>query len=106
MRTIPTIKSMAIGIIVAAGAVPRVRRQCAWPRVRSLRSISKQTAGIEIYGYVSQLGSIAAERFVKTEIESNPFFFPDPDKVPELEILHAGSAQGRELDWRQGDGGC
>ena len=30
----------------------------------------KQTAGIEIYGYVSQLGSIAPEQFVKTEIEN------------------------------------
>ena len=62
----------------------------------------KEIAGIEIYGYVSQLGSIAAERFVKTEIESNPFFFPDPDKVPELEsfmqaLLKEGNSIGAKV---------
>ena len=41
--------------------------------------------GVEIFGYVSQLGPIVAERFVQDEIEQNPFFFPDPDKIGELE---------------------
>lgn len=62
----------------------------------------KQTAGIEIYGYVSQLGPIAPEQFVKTEIENNPFFFPDPDKVPELEtfmqaLLKEGNSIGAKV---------
>ncbi|MFQ3256098.1 MAG: chorismate synthase [Porticoccaceae bacterium] len=62
----------------------------------------KQTAGIEIYGYVSQLGSIAPQQFVKTEIENNPFFFPDPDKVPELEtfmqaLLKEGNSIGAKV---------
>jgi chorismate synthase len=41
--------------------------------------------GIEIRGYLAQLGPIRAERIVWEEIDNNPFFCPDPDKVPELE---------------------
>ena len=48
----------------------------------------KQVAGIEIYGYVSQLGSIKSEVFEKGAIEDNPFFFPDPRKVKELSLIH------------------
>ncbi|ETN92472.1 Chorismate synthase [Gammaproteobacteria bacterium MOLA455] len=45
----------------------------------------QERLGVEIYAYVSQLGPIVAERFVQSEIEQNPFFFPDPDKIAELE---------------------
>ncbi|MGB0668691.1 MAG: chorismate synthase [Porticoccaceae bacterium] len=45
----------------------------------------KERLGIEIFGYVSQLGPIVAEHFDQAEIENNPFFFPDAAKVPELE---------------------
>ncbi|MBT5388772.1 MAG: chorismate synthase [Porticoccaceae bacterium] len=45
----------------------------------------KERLGIEIFGYVSQLGPIAAESFDQAEIENNPFFFPDAAKVPVLE---------------------
>ena len=41
----------------------------------------REVAGIEVYGYVSQLGPITAARFEKIEIENNPFFFPDPDNL-------------------------
>ena len=41
--------------------------------------------GLKIYGYLSQLGPIKPEKFVKDEIDNNAFFFPDPDKVDELE---------------------
>ena len=36
-------------------------------------------------GYLSQLGPIAIQQVVLEEIEQNPFFCPDPDKVPEME---------------------
>ncbi|MDG0969640.1 MAG: chorismate synthase [Porticoccaceae bacterium] len=45
-----------------------------------------EVAGINIYGYVSQLGPICYGHFDKLEIENNPFFFPDPNKVGELEV--------------------
>ena len=62
----------------------------------------KQVAGIEIYGYVSQLGAIKSEVFEKGAIENNPFFFPDPSKVKELEaymqaLLKQGNSVGAKV---------
>ncbi|MDG1312150.1 MAG: chorismate synthase [Porticoccaceae bacterium] len=55
----------------------------------------KERLGIEIFGYVSQLGPIVAENFDRAEVENNPFFFPDTGKVPELEIyMQALSKEG------------
>jgi len=45
----------------------------------------KAIAGIEVRGYLSQLGPIKAEQVLFDEVENNPFFCPDPDKVPEME---------------------
>ncbi len=45
----------------------------------------RENAGIEIQGYLSQLGPIRAERIDFAEIGRNPFFCPDPDKVAEME---------------------
>ena len=41
--------------------------------------------GIGIMGYLSQLGPIAIQQVILEEVEQNPFFCPDPDKVPEME---------------------
>jgi len=43
--------------------------------------------GIEIRGYLSQLGAIKAEKFDWNVVETNPFFCPDADKVPEMETF-------------------
>lgn len=45
----------------------------------------QQTQGIEIRGYLSQLGSIKIDKVDWTEIGNNPFFCPDVDRVAELE---------------------
>ena len=45
----------------------------------------KETCGIEIKGYMAQLGPIKYENFDWDEVENNPFFFPDVAKVTELE---------------------
>lgn len=45
----------------------------------------KHRLGVEIRGYLSQLGPIKIQRVVWDEIDRNPFFCPDPDKVAELE---------------------
>ena len=45
----------------------------------------KESCGIEIRGYMAQLGPIKAEKFDWNEVENNPFFFPDANKVTELE---------------------
>lgn len=62
----------------------------------------REVAGIEVYGYVSQLGPITAARFEKIEIENNPFFFPDPDKIADLEaymqdLLKEGNSVGAKV---------
>jgi len=41
--------------------------------------------GIQVRGYMSQLGPIRAEAFDWDAVEANPFFFPDAAKVSELE---------------------
>ncbi|MFZ2404266.1 MAG: chorismate synthase [Methylobacter sp.] len=45
----------------------------------------KEQAGIEIRGYLSQLGPIKIEKVDWAVIDSNPFFCPDADKVAEME---------------------
>ena len=41
--------------------------------------------GIQVRGYLSQLGPIRAEAFDWDQVEQNPFFCPDADKVTEME---------------------
>lgn len=43
------------------------------------------TYGIQVRGYLSQLGPIKVERVDWDEVEKNPFFCPDPSKVSEME---------------------
>ena len=45
----------------------------------------KEQCGIEVRGYLSQLGPIKIEKLDWSIIDSNPFFCPDADKVPEME---------------------
>jgi chorismate synthase len=45
----------------------------------------KARYGIMIRGYMQQLGPITPGKFDWNEVENNPFFFPDADKVTELE---------------------
>ena len=39
---------------------------------------------MKIYGFVSQLGELSPSKFQKSEIEKNPFFFPDRSMVDDL----------------------
>jgi chorismate synthase len=45
----------------------------------------RERYGIEIRGYLAQLGPIAAEAFDWDQVERNPFFCPDAGKVAEME---------------------
>lgn len=49
----------------------------------------REQAGIEVKGYLSQLGPIAVERVDWNEIHNNPFFCPDASKVPLMEDFMA-----------------
>lgn len=44
----------------------------------------KERAGIEVRGYLSQLGPIKIEKLDWSIIDSNPFFCPDADKIEEM----------------------
>jgi chorismate synthase len=55
---------------VAAGAVAR--------------KYLRERLGIEVNGYLSQLGSIQLDRIDMSIVDSNPFFCADPDRIPEL----------------------
>ncbi|MFO7994086.1 MAG: chorismate synthase [Marinobacter sp.] len=56
---------------VAAGAVAR--------------KFLEQRLGIRIRGYLSQLGPIKIEKLDWEQVDQNPFFCPDADKVAEME---------------------
>lgn len=61
--------------------------------------------GIEIRGYLSQLGPIKVEKVDLDSVESNPFFCPDPDKVPEMEtymqqLIKEGNSIGARISVR------
>lgn len=45
----------------------------------------KETYGLEIRGYLAQLGPIVIAHKDWQVVEKNPFFCPDPDKIKELE---------------------
>ncbi len=51
------------------------------------RKYLKERAGIEIRGFVSQLGPIALEATDLSIIDDNPFFCADPNKLDELEAF-------------------
>ncbi|SDI67440.1 chorismate synthase [Billgrantia gudaonensis] len=53
-------------------------------------AIAKQylaTQGITVRGYMSQLGPIAIDFKTWEAVDDNPFFCPDPEKVPALEAF-------------------
>lgn len=45
--------------------------------------------GVQVRGYMSQLGPIRIDAFEWDEVERNPFFCPDASKVPEMEAYMA-----------------
>jgi chorismate synthase len=50
----------------------------------------RERLGVEVRGYLAQLGPIRIERVLWEEVGNNPFFCPDPDRVPELEAYMDG----------------
>ena len=50
----------------------------------------KQVHGIEIHGYLAQLGPISADTIDLTQIEQNAFFFPDASKLEALDEYMRG----------------
>jgi len=58
----------------------------------------REHCGIEVRGYLSQLGPIAIEKVDWDQIAQNPFFCPDADKVPEMETyMQALTKEGNSV---------
>jgi chorismate synthase len=58
----------------------------------------KQAFGIEIHGYLSQLGPIKVENVDLSIVETNPFFCPDANKIPEMEeYMQALNKEGNSV---------
>ncbi len=56
------------------------------------------TYGLSIRGYLSRLGPIAVDNVDLSEIDNNPFFCPDKDKVGEMEsYMQALSKEGNSI---------
>jgi len=51
------------------------------------RKVLQDRCGVQISGYLSQLGPISPEKIIWETVDDNPFFCPDPDKVAELEAF-------------------
>jgi chorismate synthase len=49
------------------------------------RKYLAERLGIAIYGYLAQLGPLKLDFRSREAIDTNPFFCPDPSRVPELE---------------------
>jgi chorismate synthase len=73
---------------VAAGAVAKKCLATLW--------------GVEVQGYLSQLGPIKAEEHDWSVVETNPFFCPDQGKVAEMEaymaaLIKEGNSVGAKI---------
>lgn len=49
------------------------------------RKYLRERYGVIVRGYLAQLGPIRPDQLIWDEVDNNPFFCPDPDKVAELE---------------------
>lgn len=58
----------------------------------------QQTYGIEVKGYLSQLGPIKVEQIDWSIVNENPFFCPDANKIPEMEsYMQALNKEGNSV---------
>ncbi len=62
------------------------------------KKVLKEIWGIEVQGYLSQLGPIKIEKVDLSQVENNPFFCPDESKVPEMEsYMQALNKEGNSV---------
>jgi len=67
------------------------------------RKYLKERSGLEIYGFLTQIGEIELDQsgFDKKVIEDNPFFWPNASQVPALEeYMKALSKEGNSIGAR------
>ena len=50
------------------------------------KQVLKAQFGVEVHGYLAQLGPVVVEKIDWDQVHQNPFFSPDVDKVEEMEV--------------------
>ena len=50
------------------------------------KQVLKAQFGVEVHGYLAQLGPVIVEKIDWDQVHQNPFFSPDVDKVEEMEV--------------------
>lgn len=81
-----TNKNTACVIIAAVDVLPPVKPLCALQQGRLPKYLAEKF-GIEIRGCLTQMGDIPLEIKDWSQVEQNPFFCPDPDKIDALDEL-------------------
>ena len=66
----------------------------------------KQKMGIEVQGYLSQLGPIKAEKVLLEEVSNNPFFLSRSGQSAGDGSLYAEIAKGWEFYWCSNNSNC
>ncbi|HJS22075.1 MAG TPA: chorismate synthase [Steroidobacteraceae bacterium] len=51
------------------------------------RKYLRERLGVRVFGWLEQIGSLKLEPKDLEAVNQNPFFSPDPDRIPELEAL-------------------
>ena len=68
------------------GGRSSARETATWVAAGAIAKLYlKENFNLDIQGFVSQLGPIKADKINYKDIENNPFFFPNKNKVQELE---------------------
>lgn len=81
-----TNKNTACVIIAAVDVLPPVKPLCALQQGDCQKYLAEKF-GIEIRGCLTQMGDIPLEIKDWSQVEQNPFFCPDPDKIDALDEL-------------------
>lgn len=87
--TIPISRNTAFATIAGVDVRQRARLRCVSRLAPLPKKYLFERYGVQIRGYMSQLGPIRIEDFDWDEVDRNPFFCPDAAKVPEMEAYMA-----------------
>ncbi len=90
--------------IAAVDVLPPVKPPCAAAGAIA-KKISAEKFGIEIRGCLTQMGDIPLEIKDWSQVEQNPFFCPDPDKIDALDELMRAEKK-RRLYWCESHRRC
>ncbi len=94
----PMNKNTACAIIAAVDVLPPVKPAMRVAAGAIAKKYLAEKFGIEIRGCLTQMGDIPLEIKDWSQVEQNPFFCPDPDKIDALdELMRALKKEGDSI---------